>query len=131
MNAKCCIGLALLMCLAMGCGKTEPMRSGGRTASAWAEVLQPPAPDVALRRKAAAKLGPLILTDEAALPALLEALHDKDSEVRSLAARSLGIYSGPKGPEAIPALQEAEQREKDKKVREAIAKAISRLSNDT
>jgi HEAT repeat protein len=130
MNTARWIFMAVAVCLCAGCGKPEPMRSGGRTASAWAEVLQPPHADVALRRKAAAKLGPLILLDDAALPALVEALHDKDSLVRASAARSLGIYSGPKGPVVLPALEEAQRQERDRKAREAISTAIARLVND-
>ena len=59
----------LLVCLiATGCKKDEPPRSGGRTASYWAETLQKTdngMDNVEERRKAATKLGPLILTDPA------------------------------------------------------------------
>jgi HEAT repeat protein len=110
-----------------GCHKREPLTSGGRTASYWAEVLQRPDPDVGLRRKAAVKLGPLTLLDKAALPALLRALKDDDAEVRMAAARSLGVYSGSKAAEVVPALRELDG-DKDPKVREAAAKAIASLS---
>ncbi len=85
--------------LLTGCGKTYPPTSGGRTASYWAEVLRQP--DVELRRKAAVKLGVLVLKDKAALPALMDALRDSDPEVRSGAARSLGVYTGPRGREVL------------------------------
>jgi HEAT repeat protein len=111
-----------------GCQKKHPPTSGGRTASYWAEVLQKPDPDVALRRKAALKIGPLLLMDDAVVPALLTALKDSDAEVRSSAARSLGIYSGKKGPEVLPALRDL-QDDNDAKVREAVAKAVQRLSD--
>jgi HEAT repeat protein len=129
MKANGWIVLAFLLCVCAGCAKQDPLTSGGRTASYWAEVLQTPNPDVELRRKAATKLGPLLQLDDAAVPALLQALHDKDSTVRSLAARGLGIYSGPRGEEVLPALLEVSKQDRDKKVREAAAKAVEKLSH--
>jgi HEAT repeat protein len=111
----------------VGCGKTHTPTSGGRTASYWAEVLQKE--EVELRRKAAAKLGPLILIDKAALPALLSAIKDSDAEVRSATARSLGIYTGSRAGEVLPALREMAKQDADTTVREAATKAIERLSN--
>ena len=130
MKTICLISLGFVVCLCAGCGKAYPITSGGRTASAWAEVLQAPNEAVALRRKAATKLGPLVLIDEAAMPALLLGLKDNDAGVRRLAVRSLGIYSGPRAEEVLPTLAELEHEEKDKKVREALAAAIERLSNE-
>jgi HEAT repeat protein len=119
------VWLALLLALTGGC-KKDPPQSGGRTAEFWAQVLQEP--DVEQRRKAATKLGPLILTDPAALPALLVAVKDADAGVRAAAAWSLGIYSGPKSSEVLPVLQELE-KDKEAKVRAAATQAIKDLSN--
>src|SRR5271163_2700313 len=83
--AKHLVWAAVLICVFAGC-KKEPPRSGGRTAGYWAEVLQKP-DDVEERRKAATKLGPLILTDPASLPALLGAVKDPDPGVRAAVAR--------------------------------------------
>jgi HEAT repeat protein len=91
-------------------------------------VLLAPNPNVELRRKAATKLGPLLQLDDAAAPALLQALHDKDAAVRSHAAHGLGIYSVPPGSDVLPALLEVSKQDKDKKVREAAVKAIEKLS---
>src|SRR5579862_4100340 len=99
--SKYVLAIIFLALPCAGCGKKDPITSGGRTASFWAEALQKP--DVEMRRNAVTKLGPLILIDEAALPALLEALTDKDAQVRSRAAWCLGVYSGPKAQEVLPA----------------------------
>jgi HEAT repeat protein len=125
--AKRLICVVFLAAMHTGCGKDEPPRSGGRTASYWAEVLQKPDGNVELRRKAAVKLGPLLLLDPAAQPALLDALKDPDAEVRSSAARSLGIYAGPKAAELLPTLRQVAQQDADPKVRSAAAEAVGKL----
>jgi HEAT repeat protein len=124
-RAKHFVWVAILVCLFAGC-KKEPPRSGGRTASYWAEVLEKPG-DIEERRKAATKLGPLVLTDPAALPALLGAVKDSDPGVRAAVARSLGIYSGPKAADVLPALRELEQ-DREENVRAAATQAIKDLS---
>jgi HEAT repeat protein len=126
MRMKGVFVLASMALVLSGCGKTYPPSSGGRTASYWAEVLEQP--DLEQRRKAAAKLGPLVLIDKAAMPALVAALKDTDVQVRSAAVRSLGIYTGARGREVLPALRELEQQDADATVREAAAKAVQRLS---
>ena len=119
--------LAALLALAVGgCGKAPPPQSGGRTAGYWAEVLGQP--DVQLRRKAATKLGSLVLIDSLAMPALVGALKDSDAEVRANAARSLGVYSGPRGGEVLPLLRELQERDPNSKVRQMAASAIEKLS---
>jgi HEAT repeat protein len=59
------------------------------------------------------------------VPALIEALKDKESDVRWSAAIGLG-YFGDQAKDAIPALQEA-QRDRDARVREAAGVALSRI----
>jgi HEAT repeat protein len=118
----CAMFVALLL---FGCGEAVPTTSGGKTAGVWADMLQKS--DVEMRRKAAMKLGPLLQLDPVAIPALVGALKDTDPTVRLNAARSLGIYSGPKAPEVLPALRELRQKEVDAKVRDAAAKAIASL----
>jgi len=118
---------AFLTVSLVGCGKQAPITSGGRTASFWAEALQNS--NVEARRKAAAKLGPLILIDKEALPALLDALKDADAQVRSRAAWCLGVYSAPKAHEVLPVLEEVRQQDKDVNVRDSAAKAIEKLSS--
>lgn len=112
--------------LPSGCGKSYPPTSGGRTASYWAEVLHKE--DVELRRKAAAKLGPLVLIDKSAMPALIESLKDPDVEVRTAAVRSLGIYSGSRGREVLPTLRQIEQNDAEARVRDAATQAVKRLT---
>jgi HEAT repeat protein len=122
------VPLALIILLLIGCSRKEPPRSGGRTAGYWAQVLKEE-PNTESRAKAATKLGPLVLIDEEALPALLSALKDNDAAVRMAASRSLGIYSGPKAEEVVPALRELKERDPNNNVREAASKAIDNLLN--
>ena len=59
------------------------------------------------------------------VPALIEALKDKDADIRWSAAIGLG-YFGEQAHDAIPALQAA-QRDHDARVREAAGVALSRI----
>jgi HEAT repeat protein len=59
------------------------------------------------------------------VPALIEALKDKDGDVRRSAAIGLGSF-GEQAHDAIPALQAA-QRDRDARVREAAGVALSRI----
>jgi len=59
------------------------------------------------------------------IPALIEALKDKDEGVRQGAAIGLGSF-GDQAKDAIPALQ-ALQRDHDVRVREAVGVALSRI----
>ena len=59
------------------------------------------------------------------VPALIEALADKHSDIRWSAAIGLGSF-GEQARDAIPALQAA-QRDRDARVREAAGVALSRI----
>jgi HEAT repeat protein len=60
------------------------------------------------------------------VPALIEALKDKQGDMRWSAAIGLG-YFGEQARDAIPALQAA-QRDRDARVREAAGVALSRIA---
>ena len=59
------------------------------------------------------------------VPALIEALKDKDGDIRLSAAIGLGSF-GEQAKDAIPALQAA-QHDRDARVREAAGIALSRI----
>jgi HEAT repeat protein len=59
------------------------------------------------------------------VPAMTEALKDKENDVRLSAAIGLG-YFGEQAKDAIPALQTA-QRDRDARVRDAAGIALSRI----
>ena len=59
------------------------------------------------------------------VPALIEALKDKEGDIRLSAAIGLGSF-GEQAKDAIPALQ-AVQRDRDARIREAAGKALSRI----
>ena len=60
------------------------------------------------------------------VPALIEALKHKGSDVRRSSALKLGQFRE-QAKDAIPALQEAEQGDADARVREAAGIALSRI----
>src|ERR1700683_5020000 len=109
----CVIGLCLL---AAGCGKKE------KTTAELLGDLNDPGKD----HVAAARLLPQRRGEGAKIiPALIEALKDKDYDVGRSAALGLGSF-GEEAKDAIPALQEA-LHDPDARVREAVAKALSRV----
>jgi HEAT repeat protein len=59
------------------------------------------------------------------IPALIEALKDKDGDVRRSAALGLGSF-GEEAKDAIPALQTV-QHDRDARIREAAGIALSRI----
>src|SRR6516165_6629125 len=59
------------------------------------------------------------------IPALIEALKDKEGDIRRSAALGLGSF-GEQARDAIPALQAA-QRDRDARVREAARVALTRI----
>lgn len=71
-----------------------------------------------------------VRTEDAAVivPALIEALKDKQPDIRLSAAIKLGSF-GDRAKEAIPALQAALQ-DRDARVREAAGIAISRIDSN-
>src|SRR5439155_16911918 len=75
-----------------GCGKEQPMLAGGKPVSHWVQALQNPDPKV--RKQAAFKLGNVGPADPTALPALIEALKDRDAGVRREAILAL-LKCGP------------------------------------
>ena len=84
--------LVILAIALSGCkSKTGPILAGGRPVDQWVRALSNP--NSKLRQKAAEKLGNVGATDPAVVPALCEALNDKDAAVRCaviLARRSPG-----------------------------------------
>ena len=60
------------------------------------------------------------------VPALIEALKDKDGDVRMSAALGLGSF-GEQAKDAIPALEAAQKNGRDARVREAAGIALSRI----
>jgi HEAT repeat protein len=107
--------LGLLACC--GCGKTkstdqliEDLKSGQEKDRLIAVRL------LQQRKGDAAKV----------VPALIEALKDKDNDIRLSAAIGLG-YFGEQAKDAIPALQQAAQQDRDARVREAAGVALSRI----
>jgi HEAT repeat protein len=63
---------------------------------------------------------------EKVVPALIEALTHKGSDVRRSSALKLGVF-GELAKDAIPALQKAQENDSDARVREAAGIALARI----
>jgi HEAT repeat protein len=115
MRARTCL-ILLVGLLACGCGKTKSTD----------ELIGDLKSDNEGDRIRAVRLLPQRKDDAAkVVPALNEALKDRDGDVRRSAALGLGSF-GDQARDAIPALQEA-QRDRDARVREAARIALSRI----
>ncbi len=113
-RAQFVLVLAVLACV--GCSKEKS------TDALIADVKSPQEKD----RIIAVRLLPQRKGDAArTIPALIEALKDKENDVRWSAAIGLGTL-GEQARDAIPALQEA-LRDRDARIREAAGVALSRI----
>jgi HEAT repeat protein len=117
MNARSCLVLLFCVAACSGCGKKEKS-----TPDLLADLKGPQEKD----RLIAVRLLPQRKADAAqVIPALIDALKDKDADIRLSAAIGLGSF-GEKAKDAIPAL-ETTQGDHDARVREAAGKALSRI----
>ena len=90
----------------------------GKTISQWVEVLKHEGNSARRAAIALGKIGP------DAVPALIEALKDKDKEVHRLAVYALGQI-GPAAKDAVPALKALSETEPS--VRRSVAKALKQI----
>jgi HEAT repeat protein len=112
------IYLVLLLCLlTCGCGKSKS------TDELIQDLKSPQEGD----RLKAVRLLPQRTRDAAkVVPALMEALKDKEGDIRLSAAIGLG-YFGEQAKDAIPVLQQAAQRDRNPRVRKQAGIALSRI----
>lgn len=117
--------LALLLAvLGGGCAKPEPSLTGGKPVEHWVQALDQP--DPRLRGKAVLKLGNVGASDEAAIKAVIKALHDTDPRVRCAAVMAI-LKFGPQAAEARSALETLRQQDTDSNVREYAAQVLQKL----
>jgi HEAT repeat protein len=117
--------VALLFAGLGGCSKPQPTLSGGKPISHWIERLST-SPDAKERKEAAFKLGNVGPTDAAVLPALQGGIKDADPAVRCEVILAL-VKCGPAAEEAVPALIELRDRDRDPRVRGYAAKALEKI----
>jgi HEAT repeat protein len=114
----------LLALVLAGCGvKNEPLLAHGKPVSYWLGELNKP--DFKARKKALVALGHVGRADAVAIPALINAVKDRDPRVRSEAVLAL-LNLGPDASEAIPVLTEA-QHDQNATVRSYAEKALERM----
>jgi HEAT repeat protein len=119
------MGLAVLLIVAAcGCGTSEPTLAGGKPVSYWVEQLQHS--DAAKRKLAVQKLGNVGSTQPAVVPGLLGALKDRDAIVRREAILAL-LKCGPAAQDAVPAITDLRDHDRDATVRSHAAKALEAL----
>ena len=117
--------LVILAVALSGCAsKTGPILAGGRPVDEWVRALSDP--DAKLRKNAAEKLGNVGSSDPAVVPALCQALSDKNADVRCEVILALA-KSGSVAKVAIEPLQVISQQDRDTRVRTYAAKALAKL----
>jgi HEAT repeat protein len=121
------LALVLVLLALGGCGPATPTLAGGKPVAYWLEALH--GPDAKLRKTAAFKLGNVGPADAAVVPVLTAALKDRDAGVRREAILAL-MKCGVEAREAIPALTELQQHDRDAQVRIYAAKALRKLQKD-
>ena len=114
--------LVILLISLSSCGKAPPTMAGTK----WASALRDP--DAKMRKKAVFTLGNIGPSDPAVLPALIRALKDADAGVRCEAILAL-LKCDPEAREAIPDLTQAQERDRDAKVRAYCTKVLEKLKH--
>jgi HEAT repeat protein len=122
---RCLWPAVFVAVLACGCGRSQPVLSGGKPVAYWVQALRQD-PDAWLRKEAAAKLGNAGPIDATVLPALMNALKDPDTAVRCEAVRAL-LKFGPDAKQAEPALADLRQGDPDAGVRDCASKALEKI----
>jgi HEAT repeat protein len=120
--------MAFVLVAVAGCGRTPPTLAGGKPVSYWLEAVQ--GPDSRLRKTAVFRLGNVGPGDAAVMPALLGALRDRDAAVRREAILAL-MKCGAEARDAVPALTDLRQRDRDAQVRAYAARALESLGRDS
>ncbi len=110
-----------LLLVPSGCSRPTTAPLAG---SKWAAALRNDNSNV--RKKAAFTLGNIGMSDPAVLPALIEALHDRDAGVRREAILAL-LKCGSEAKQASSILAEIERQDLDAQVRTCAAEALHKL----
>ena len=115
--------VAPLVLLLAGCGHREPVVAHGKPVDYWLQELGNA--DAHRRLKAVGALGDVGAADSRAIPALADAVKDRDAGVRDGAVLAL-LNIGPDARTAVPALKEA-VNDPDPTVRSHAQKGLLRI----
>jgi hypothetical protein len=117
--------LLALSLIGTGCARRDqPLQVHGHSVSYWLEEMKKT--DARSRQKAVAALTQVGATDDAVIPALIDALKDRDLVVRDKAVLAL-FNIGPAAQDAVPALEEIAKNDSDATVRDHAAKALAKV----
>ncbi len=117
--------LLLVCCTACSKAPPPPTLSGGKPIEFRLDSIHSPDPHV--RKEAVFKLGNVGPADPGVVPALIAALDDVDSTVRTEAIIALA-KTGDGAKTAQAKLADLKSRDPDPRVRDAATKALARLS---
>ncbi len=116
--------ITVLPLLLVGCsGRPDHALSGGKPVEARLRALKEANPQA--RREAVEKLGNVGAMDPLVVPALQEALNDKDARVRGAAILALVKCGARAATPALPALAEMQVNDSDRKVRDYAKEALT------
>ena len=121
------VAVLIVAVFVSGCGRSGPPRAGGKPVDYWVQALRDPDPKV--RKTAAFKLGNVGSADPTALPALREALQDRDAAVRCEVILAL-LKCGPEAEQAVPTLAEIRRRDPNARVRDYAARALEKIQGE-
>lgn len=111
--------------LGLGCGKSPPPVSGGKTTEQWVNALHNEDPKV--RLEAVKKLGNIGSKHDAALNAVYEALTDDMPLVRQEAVYAV-VRNWPTSRDALPILEAMKTQDEDPKIRKIAEEAHKNLT---
>ncbi len=120
--------LLILLASAVGCHKADPPLAHGKPVGEWIAALH--SPNEPERQQAVRVLGNVGEIDPAVVPALTEALGDREAGVRSEAVLALSKI-GPAARPAETALAAAAQNDPHPTVRRQAARALQRVRGET
>ena len=117
--------IAVVVFMAAGCGRSQPLISGGKTPDDWINVLHDES--VGARVEAVRKLGNIGDRHPNALPAVFDVLTDDSPAVRKEVIFAI-VRTWPASRDALPLLEQVKENDDDSAIRKLAAEAYLNLT---